>query len=91
MFAKLAHFGHFGRTHGVRFAAWPSNDNQPLRLVVASRRRRRRFLACYWHTTPSGMLECVWSVEGTDSTVAAAPEPQICRSSRSRLRALLAA
>ena len=91
MFAKLAHFGHFGRTHGAGFAAWPSNDNHPLRLVVASRRPRRSILACHWHRTPSGTLECVWSVEGVDSTVAAAPEPQICRPSGSRLRALLAA
>jgi hypothetical protein len=62
MFAKLAHFGHFGRTHGAGFAARPSNDNHPLRLVVASRRPRRSILACHWHRTPSGTLECVWSV-----------------------------
>jgi hypothetical protein len=91
MFAKLAHFGHFGRTHGAGFAARPSNDNHPLRLVVASRRPRRSILACHWHRTPSATLECVWSVEGVDSTVAATPEPQICRPSGSRLRALLAA
>jgi hypothetical protein len=91
MFAKLAHFGHFGRTHGARFAALPSNHNHPLRLVVGSRRPRRSVLACHWQTTPSGTLECVWSVDGADSTVAAAPEPQISRLSGSRLRALLAA
>jgi hypothetical protein len=91
MFAKLAYFGHFGRTHGTRFAAWSSNDNHPLRLVVASRLPKRRALACHWHTTPSGTLECVWTVEGTDTPGTAAPEPQICRLNGSPQRALLAA
>lgn len=91
MFAKLAYFGHFGRTRGARFVAWPSNDNRPLRPVVASRRQKGNVLACHWHTTPSGTLECFWSVGGTDTPRDAVPEPQLCRLSESPLRAPLAA
>jgi hypothetical protein len=91
MFAKFAHLSRFGRKFGARFAAWPSNDNHPLRLVVAARRQKRNVLACHWRTMPSGTLECVWSGEGTDTPRAAVPEPQLWRLNGSPLLALRAA
>jgi hypothetical protein len=91
MFAKLAQFGRFGRTHDAKFATWPSNDNGLPCLVGASRRPRRGLLACHWHRTPSGVLECAWSVEDDDTGGAAAPNPPIYRRNGSPLRALLAA
>jgi hypothetical protein len=79
MFAKLAHFGRFGRTHEARFATSPANDNLLPRLVGSSRRPRRNVLVCHWHRTPSRALECVWSVEDEDTGGAAASGPQLCR------------
>jgi hypothetical protein len=90
MFAKLAQFGHFGRTHSAGVVARPCNDNHPLRLVVASARPRRATLACRWHVTPRGTLECVWGLEAAD-VIGTAPEPQIGWPRRSMPRALLAA
>jgi len=79
MFAKLAHYCHFGRTHDAGFATRPCNDNRLLSLVGASRRPRRGPLACHWHKTPSGALECFWTTEDDDTGGAAAQEPQIYR------------
>jgi hypothetical protein len=89
MFAKLAHFGHFGRTHDAGFAPWPANDNGLPRLVGASRRPRRNLLACHWHRTPSGALECVWSVEDGDTgrRRERCSRPEAIRSHRPRERA----
>ena len=89
MFAKLAHFSRFGRTHEARFATWPANDNHLPRVVGSLRRPRRSVLVCHWHRTPSGALECVWSVEDEDTGGAAAPAPQLRR--LNRLSLLLAA
>jgi hypothetical protein len=88
MFAKIAHFSRFGRTHEARFATWPANDNHLPRLG-SSRQPRRSVLVCHWHRTPSGALECVWSIEGEDTGGAAAPGPLSCRLNGSLL--LLAA
>jgi len=68
MFAKLAHLRRFGRTHETKFATWPANDNQR-----SSRQPTKSILVCHWHRTPSGALECVWSVEDEDAGGAAAP------------------
>ena len=78
MFAKLAHFSRFGRTHEARFATWPANDNHLPRLVGSSR-PPRSVLVCHWHRTQGGALECIWSVEDEDNGGAAAPSPQLYR------------
>jgi hypothetical protein len=88
MFAKLAQFGRFGRTHKAGIVFRSSNDGHLLRLA-ASRRPPRRVLACRWRKTPTGGLECVWGIERTEVT-AVPQESQIGRPNGS-LSALLRA
>ena len=71
MFAKLARFSTL--THAAarraRSVAVPCNDNQPTRRgFAAPGAMRRPVLVRRWHMTPSGALECRWSIaaEGGD-------------------------
>ena len=73
MFAKRANFPVARSRRQWRGTAAPCNDNRPsLRLAAAPRRTPRPVLFCRWHRTPSGALECSWTIEA-----AAAEEAEI--------------
>ena len=66
MFAKRAKFPVAPNRWRARETAAPCNDNRP------PRRTPRPVLFCRWHGTPSGALECSWTIEA-----AAAEEAEI--------------
>lgn len=77
MFAKLLQFRITGPQRMQRSVATsrPCNDNHPIpRLVMSPQRRSKPVLACHWHKTATGRLECAWRSE---TVVTPTEEPQI--------------
>jgi hypothetical protein len=66
MFAKFAAFQAFspGRRAPLAGGIPHCNDNRPARdLRELARRLPRPVLACRWHTSPTGRLECTWDLQ----------------------------